>query len=65
MQSKTIDSRGKAMLNLLWLVVVLMVIAALLGFGGVVSSLQSVAWFLIVAAVVLAVVGFVTGRRAL
>ncbi|MBW4699534.1 MAG: DUF1328 domain-containing protein [Aphanocapsa lilacina HA4352-LM1] len=53
------------MLNLLWLVVVLMVIAALLGFGGVVSSLQSVAWFLIVAAVVLAVVGFVTGRRAL
>jgi uncharacterized membrane protein YtjA (UPF0391 family) len=51
------------MLNLLWAVIVLMVIAALLGFGGVVASLKSVAWFLIVGAVVLAVVGFITGRR--
>ncbi|AGY57019.1 DUF1328 family protein [Gloeobacter kilaueensis] len=52
------------MLNLLWTVVVLMIIAALLGFGGVVAALKSVAWFLIVGAVILAVVGFVTGRSA-
>ena len=51
------------MLNLLWTVVVLMVVAALLGFGGVVSALQSVAWFLIVGAFVLALLGFISGRR--
>jgi uncharacterized membrane protein YtjA (UPF0391 family) len=50
------------MLSLLWSVVVFMIIAALLGFTGVVASLKSVAWFLIVASVVLAVFSFFTGR---
>ncbi|WP_287128441.1 DUF1328 domain-containing protein [Candidatus Cyanaurora vandensis] len=51
------------MLSLLWTVVVLMIIAALLGLGGVVSALKSVAWFLIVGALVLAAFTFITGRR--
>lgn len=50
------------MLSLLWTVVVFMIIAALLGFTGVVASLKSIAWFLIVASVVLAVFSFFTGR---
>jgi uncharacterized membrane protein YtjA (UPF0391 family) len=53
------------MLSLLWTVVGLMIIAALLGFTGVVASLKSVAWFLIVASLVLAVFSFFTGRRVL
>jgi uncharacterized membrane protein YtjA (UPF0391 family) len=53
------------MLSLLWTVVVLMVIAAVLGFSGVVASLQSIAWFLIVASLVLAVFGFFTGRTTI
>lgn len=51
------------MLSLLWTVVGLMIVAALLGFTGVVASLKSVAWFLIVASLVLAVFSFFTGRR--
>jgi uncharacterized membrane protein YtjA (UPF0391 family) len=53
------------MLSLLWTVVVFMIIAALLGFSGVVASLESIAWFLIVASVVLAVFSFFTGRRTI
>jgi uncharacterized membrane protein YtjA (UPF0391 family) len=53
------------MLSLLWTVVGLMIIAALLGFTGVVASLKSVAWFLIVGSLVLAVISFFTGRRVL
>ncbi|MBC8120739.1 MAG: DUF1328 domain-containing protein [Gemmatimonadaceae bacterium] len=51
------------MLNLLWTVVVLMIVAALLGFGGVVAALGDVAWFLVIAAVVFAVLALFTGRR--
>jgi len=51
------------MISLLWSVVGLMIIAAILGFSGVVASLKSIAWFLIVASLVLAVFSFITGRR--
>jgi predicted lipid-binding transport protein (Tim44 family) len=42
---------------------ILLLILALLGFGGVISALQSVAWILLIVAVIVIAWRIITGRR--
>lgn len=49
------------MLSLLWILVVILVIAWLLGLGGVFHLAASLIWIILVIAIVLAVVAFLTG----
>jgi uncharacterized protein DUF5670 len=47
--------------NLLWILVVILVIAWLLGMGGVFHLAASLIWIILVIAIVLAVIAFLTG----
>jgi hypothetical protein len=47
--------------SLLWALVAILIIAWLLGLGGVFSMAASLIWIILVIAVVLAVVAFLTG----
>lgn len=47
--------------NLLWVLVVILVIAWLLGMGGIFHLAASLIWIVLVIAVILAVVAFLTG----
>jgi hypothetical protein len=49
------------MFSLLWVLVVILVIAWLLGLGGVFHLAASLIWIILVVAIVLAVVAFLTG----
>lgn len=47
--------------NLLWILVVILIIAWLLGLGGVFHMAATLIWIVLVIAVILAVVAFLTG----
>jgi len=47
--------------NLLWVLVVILVIAWLLGMGGIFHLAASFIWIILVIAIILAVVAFLTG----
>jgi uncharacterized membrane protein YtjA (UPF0391 family) len=47
--------------NLLWVLVVILVLAWLLGMGGIFHAAASLIWIILVIAVILAVVAFLTG----
>jgi uncharacterized membrane protein YtjA (UPF0391 family) len=47
--------------NLLWILVVILIIAWLLGLGGVFHMAATLIWIVLVIAIVLAVVAFLTG----
>jgi uncharacterized membrane protein YtjA (UPF0391 family) len=47
--------------NLLWILVVILVIAWLLGMGGVFHFAATLIWIVLVIAIILAVVAFLTG----
>jgi len=49
------------MMNLLWILVVILVFAWLLGMGGIFHIAASLIWIILVIAIVLAVVAFLTG----
>jgi hypothetical protein len=49
------------MAGLLWLIVAILVIAWLLGLGGVFHAAVALVWVILVAAVVLALLAFMTG----
>ncbi len=49
------------MVNLIWLLVVILIIAWLLGLGGVFHAAATLIWIILVIAVILAVVAFLTG----
>jgi uncharacterized membrane protein YtjA (UPF0391 family) len=49
------------MANLLWVLVVILIIAWLLGLGGIFHAAATLVWIILVIAVVLAVVAFLTG----
>jgi uncharacterized membrane protein YtjA (UPF0391 family) len=50
------------MLNLLWVLVAILIIAWLLGLGGVFHLAATFIWIILVIAIVLAVLALVTGR---
>jgi uncharacterized membrane protein YtjA (UPF0391 family) len=47
--------------SLLWILVVILVIAWLLGLGGIFHLAASIIWIILVIAIVLAVIAFLTG----
>lgn len=47
--------------NLLWILVAVLVIAWLLGLGGIFHAAASLIWIILVIAVILAVIAFLTG----
>jgi hypothetical protein len=49
------------MANLLWVLVVILVIAWLLGLGGVFHLAASIIWIVLVIAIIVAVIAFLTG----
>jgi hypothetical protein len=49
------------MANLIWILVVILVIAWLLGLGGIFHLAASLIWIILVIAVILAVIAFLTG----
>ncbi len=49
--------------NLLWVLVAILILAWLLGLGGIVHFVGSILWIILVVAIVLAVVAFLTGGR--
>ena len=49
------------MVNLIWVIVAILVIAWLLGLGGIFHLAASLLWILLVVAVILAVVSLLTG----
>ncbi len=49
------------MANLIWVLVAILIIAWLLGLGGVFHLAASLIWIILVIAIVLAVIGFLTG----
>lgn len=49
------------MANLIWVLVVILILAWLLGMGGVFHLAASLIWIVLVIAIVLAVVAFLTG----
>lgn len=49
------------MINLIWLIVIILVIAWLLGLGGIFHLAASLLWILLIVAIILAVIGFFTG----
>jgi len=51
------------MASLVWVLVAILVIAWLLGLGGVFHMALSLIWILLVVAIILAVVAFLTGGR--
>jgi hypothetical protein len=49
--------------NLLWVLVAILIIAWLLGLGGVFHIAASLIWIVLVVAIILAVLAFVSGGR--
>lgn len=49
------------MANLIWVLVVILIIAWLLGLGGVFHAAATLVWIILVVAIILAVVAFLTG----
>lgn len=49
------------MVSILWLIVVILVIAWLLGLGGVFHLALSILWIFLIVAIILAVLAFFTG----
>ena len=49
------------MANLIWVLVAILIIAWLLGLGGIFHAAASLIWIILVIAIVLAVVAFLTG----
>ncbi|HZU14058.1 MAG TPA: hypothetical protein VFB58_14555 [Chloroflexota bacterium] len=49
------------MANLLWILVVILIIAWLLGLGGVFHLALSIIWIILIIAVIVAVIAFLTG----
>jgi uncharacterized membrane protein YtjA (UPF0391 family) len=49
------------MANLLWVLVVILIIAWLLGLGGIFHAAATLVWIILIIAVVLAVIAFLTG----
>jgi hypothetical protein len=49
------------MANLIWVLVVILIIAWLLGLGGIFHLAVSIIWIILVIAIILAVVAFLTG----
>lgn len=49
------------MANLIWVLVAILIIAWLLGLGGIFHAAASIIWIILVIAIVLAVVAFLTG----
>lgn len=49
--------------NLLWVLVAVLIIAWLLGLGGIFHAAASLIWIILVVAVVLAILAFLTGGR--
>lgn len=49
------------MANLIWVLVAILIIAWLLGLGGIFHAAASLVWIILVIAIVLAVVAFLTG----
>jgi hypothetical protein len=49
------------MANLLWVLVVILILAWLLGLGGVFHFAASLIWIILVIAIIIAVVAFLTG----
>ena len=47
--------------NLLWVLVAILIIAWLLGLGGVFHAAASLIWIILVVAIVLAILAFLTG----
>jgi hypothetical protein len=47
--------------NLLWILVVILILAWLLGLGGVFHIAASLIWIILVIAIIIAVVAFLTG----
>jgi uncharacterized membrane protein YtjA (UPF0391 family) len=49
------------MANLIWILVAILIIAWLLGLGGIFHAAATLVWIILVVAIVLAVVAFLTG----
>jgi hypothetical protein len=49
------------MANLLWILVVILVLAWLLGMGGVFHLAATIIWIILVIAIIVAVIAFLTG----
>jgi uncharacterized membrane protein YtjA (UPF0391 family) len=49
------------MANLIWVLVVILIIAWLLGLGGIFHAAATLVWIILVIAVILAVIAFLTG----
>ncbi len=49
------------MANLIWVLVAILIIAWLLGLGGIFHAAASLIWIILIVAIVLAVVAFLTG----
>jgi uncharacterized membrane protein YtjA (UPF0391 family) len=49
------------MANLLWLLVAILIIAWLLGLGGIFHAAATLVWIILVVAIIIAVVAFLTG----
>lgn len=47
--------------NLLWVLVAILIIAWLLGLGGIFHAAMSLVWIILVVAIILAVIAFLTG----
>lgn len=49
--------------SLLWILVVILIIAWLLGLGGVFHAAASLIWIILVVAIIVAILAFLTGGR--
>jgi hypothetical protein len=49
------------MANLIWVLVVILIIAWLLGLGGIFHAALSLIWIILIIALILAVIAFLTG----
>lgn len=47
--------------NLLWILVVILIIAWLLGLGGIFHAAASLIWIILIIAIIIAVIAFLTG----
>lgn len=50
-------------MDILLLIGILLLVLALLGFGGVIAALESIAWILLIIAVIVIAWRLITGRR--
>ena len=50
-------------MDVILLIGIVLLVLALLGFGGVISALQSIAWVLLIIAVIVIAWRIITGRR--